>query len=248
MAFFGDAASLVVQVIMFYFLGLMIDPGKVPEYGGRETSYVAFVAVGIVLGAFLALGLGRVATALRNEQLMGTLESLFMTPTGPLTLQLGLAVYDVVYVPIRTGLFLGVVAFVFDIPLAGSGLVPALVILLLFIPFVWGLGMISGAAVLTYRRGAGILGLGATALNFTSGAYFPLDLFPGWIQDLAQANPVALAFDGTRATLLGGAGWGAVLPDLWIMTVWAVATLFAGTVALRLALRRERRRGTLGRY
>jgi ABC-2 type transport system permease protein len=248
MAFFSDAVGLVIQVIMFYFLGLMVDPGKVPEYGGHQTSYIAFVAVGIVLGAFLTLGLGRVATALRGEQLMGTLESLFMTPTTLLTLQLGLAIYDLVYVPIRTSMFLALVALIFGIPLALSGVAPALVILLLFIPFVWGLGMISGAIVLTYRRGAGMLGLGGMAVNFLSGAYFPLDLLPGWLQSIANANPVALAFDGTRAALLGGAGWEVVASGVWILAAWAAVALAAGSVALRLALRRERRRGTLGRY
>lgn len=247
-AFFGDALGLVVQIIMFYFLGLMVDPSKIPEYGGRPTSYIAFVAVGIVLGAFLALGLNQVAVALRNEQLMGTLESLFMTPTKLLTLQFGLAFYDLVYIPVRTALFLGMVALVFDVPIAWSGILPALILLLLFIPFVWGLGMISGAVVLTYRKGAGIIGLGATALNFTSGAYFPLDLFPSWVQRVATANPVALAFEGTRDVLLGGSGWGIIVPNLWILTLWAVVALSAGSIALRLALRRERRRGTLDRY
>ena len=49
--------------------------------------------------------------AFRNEQLMGTLEVLLMTPTTPATIQIGSVVYDLVYVPLRTGLFfLAVVA------------------------------------------------------------------------------------------------------------------------------------------
>jgi ABC-2 type transport system permease protein len=247
-AFFGDVINLAAQITMFYFLDLMIDPATVPAYGGEQTTYLAFVAIGIALGAFLALGLGRVATAMRGEQLMGTLESLFMTPTAPLTIQLGLAVYDLVYVPIRTALFLGLSAVVFDIAIDPSGVLPALAILLLLIPFVWGIGMVSAGVVITVRKGAGFLGIGALALNISSGAYFPLDLLPGWLEALARINPIAVAFDGTREALLGGAGWAALTSDMVILAVAAGLSLTAGNAALGFALRRERAKGTLGRY
>jgi len=248
MAFFGDGVGLAVQIVMFYFVGLMVDPSKIPEYGGQRASYLAFVTIGIALGAFLTLGLNRVAMAMRSEQLMGTLDSLFMTPTHPMTLQLGLAVYDLVYVPIRTALFIGIVSLLFEIGIAASGILPSLAILLLFIPFVWGLGMVSAAGVMTFRRGATILNLGALALNFSSGAYFPVDLLPGWMQGLTRANPIALAFDGTRQALLGGVGWKAVTPHVGIFIGAAALSLTIGAVALNLALRRERRRGTFGQY
>ena len=247
-AFFSDILNLVSQITLFYFVSLMVDPDVIPSYGGQQTSYIAFVSVGIALGAFLALGLGRVATAMRNEQLMGTLEVLYMTPTAPLTLQLGLAVYDLVYVPIRTFVFLAAVFVVYDVSVAVSGIAPAALILALFIPFVWGIGMISAAGVMTFRRGAGILGLGALALNITSGAYFPLTLFPAWVQTLAKLNPLAAAYEGTRAALLGGAAWSELAGQMLVLGVAALLSLSLGSAALGMALRRERSKGTLGRY
>ncbi|HEY5578441.1 MAG TPA: ABC transporter permease [Acidimicrobiia bacterium] len=247
-AFFSDILNLVAQITLFYFVSLMVDPSVIPSYGGQPTSYIAFVSVGIALGAFLALGLGRVATAMRNEQLMGTLEVLYMTPTAPLTLQLGLAVYDLVYVPIRTFVFLAAVFLVYDVSVAVGGIAPAALILALFIPFVWGIGMISAAGVMTFRRGAGILGLGALALNITSGAYFPLTLFPEWVQTLAKINPLAAAYEGTRSALLGGAAWSELTSEMLILGAAAILSLSLGSAALGVALRRERAKGTLGRY
>ena len=37
-AFFSDAFSLVLQAFLFYFVGLLVDDSKLPEYGGSQVS------------------------------------------------------------------------------------------------------------------------------------------------------------------------------------------------------------------
>lgn len=233
---------------MFYYLSLMVDPATLPSYGGRAPSYLEFTSVGIVLGAFVGLGLSQTSTALRQEQLMGTLESLLMTPVRPWVIQLGLATYDLMYVPIRTGIFLGVLAWLLDVTFLWTGLPAALAILLVFMPFVWGLGMIGAAIILTFKRGGGMVGVVSGAISIVSGAYFPLDLFPDWVQETAESNPVALAFEGSRQALLGGAGLADLGREILIIALWAVATLTLGQISGNLALARERRLGTLSLY
>lgn len=247
-AFFSDAAALFLQAISFYFIGLMVNPDVLPTFGGSEVTYLEFVAVGIALSVFLHLGLGRVATAIRNEQLLGTLESLLMTPTATATIQLGSIVYDSVYVPIRTALFFAVIGVAFGLHFEASGFLPALVVLLAFIPFVWGLGIASAAATLTFKRGSGGIGLGAAVLTLLSGAYFPLDLLPSWAAAAAELNPLALAIDGMRDALLGGTGWSGVDRALLALVPLSALSLAGGFLAFRAALRREQRRGSLGLY
>ena len=150
--------------------------------------------------------------------------------------------------PLRTGLFLGTLALALDVSFELSGIPAALLLLLVFIPFVWGLGMIGAAAVLTFKRGGGLVGIVATAIIVTSGAYFPLTLLPAWIRPLAEANPVGLAFEGTRQALLGGAGVGDVIAEAGMIAVWALGAIGVGHLAGVLALARERRRGTLVTY
>ena len=246
--FFSDIFALAFQIVLFYFLGRLVDPDALPQYGGRPTSYLEFAAVGIVLGAFMALGMSKTSTALRQEQLIGTLESLLMTPVRPWVIQLGMASYDLLYVPLRTAIFLGALAVALDVSFNLSGVPAALLLLLVFIPFVWGLGMIAAAAVLTFKRGGGIVGIVATAISVTSGAYFPLSLLPDWLRPIAEANPVGMAFEGTRQALLGGASLGEIAFDAMIIALWAVAAIGIGHVAGVLALARERRRGTLVTY
>jgi ABC-2 type transport system permease protein len=248
LAFVSDIVNLVGQVLLFYFVGLMINPDKLPTFGGTEVTYLEFAAIGIALGVFMQLALDRVSTALRGEQLMGTLESLLVTPTSPSTVQLGSVAFDLVYIPLRTAGFLVAVALAFGLHFDASGLLPALLILLVFIPFVWGLGVASAAVIMTFRRGGGVLGIGVVGLGLISGIYFPLDLLPGWLEAIAAFNPIAIAINGMREALLGGVGWDESLRTVLVLAPMSAASLAFGLTAFRRAVQRERRLGTLGLY
>jgi ABC-2 type transport system permease protein len=248
LVFVSDVLALFLQAFLFYFVGMLVDERRLPEYGGSPVSYMEFVTIGIALAAFVTIGLGRVSAALRREQMVGTLESMLVTPTAAATIQLGSVVYDLVYVPIRTGLFLILIAVAFDLDLNPTGLPPAALVLLFFIPFVWGLGLLSAAATLTFRGAQSGVGFGITILTLGSGAYFPLELFPGWVETLAVVNPMAIAINGMREPLLGAVVWSDALYHVAILLPFAGASLAAGVYAFRLALRRERRRGTIGLY
>lgn len=246
--FVAGVVSLVAQAVVFSFVSRMVDRSMVPQYGNTPTSYMAFVAVGIALSSLLNIGIGRMSVAVRNEQLMGTLESLLVTPTSPITLQLGLVLYSLVDVPLRIGVFLGLAAAFFEVNLQLRGIGPAMAIIAGFLPFVWGLAAASAAAVVTIRQTSGLIGLGGYALGVLSGAFFPLDLLPAWLAGIVRYNPVALALHGMRMALLGGAGWAETLPLLVLLVPTSAVTLGMGLLAFRLAEARERRNGTLGMY
>ncbi len=240
--------GLLAQAFVFSFVSRMVDRNTLPTYGGTLPSYMAFVAIGIAVNSLLNVGIGRTMAAMRGEQLMGTLESLLVTPTSATTLQLGLVVYDLVEVPIKTAVFLGFSILLFDVRVVAAGVVPAVAALITFLPFVWGLGAASAAAVLVFRQATSLIGLAGYALGIASGAFFPLDLLPPWAASTARFNPVAITLTATREALLGGAGWNEVLPRIvWLVPI-SLGTLALGMLAFRLAARWERRAGTLGQY
>ena len=207
-----------------------------------------FVAVGVALSAFMQVGLSHVASAIRKEQLTGTLESLLMTPTSTVTMQIGSVVYDLLYVPLRTAAFLAMVALGFGVHFHGSGVVPAAVLLFLFIPFVWGLGIASAASALTFRRGGAGISFGIVLLSFGSGAYFPVQLLPHWIVASSGWNPMAITVEGMRQALLAHVTWAQLGADAARLAPLGAFTLIVGLALFKRALRREQRRGTLGLY
>jgi ABC-2 type transport system permease protein len=246
--FVSDVLGLFSQALLFYFISEMVDAGELPSYGGSPTTYLEFVVVGVAVGVFVQFALTRVAAALRQEQLQGTLESMLATPTAPGTIQLGSVMFDLVYIPVRTIVFLAVMTFAFGLDFEVSGVVPATLVLLAFIPFVWGLGVLSAAVILTVRRGAGVAAIAGGLLALLSGAYFPITLLPAWLQEAAEWNPIAIALDGMRSALLGGADWMETAGDLAVLVPMSLISLLIGMGAFRLALRHERARGTLGTY
>ena len=81
-AFFSDWIGLAVQAVLFSFVGRLAKQSALPSFNGHQTSYMAFAMVGVAIGVFLQLGLDQIATGMRQEQLMGTLEPLLTFTTG----------------------------------------------------------------------------------------------------------------------------------------------------------------------
>ena len=246
--FITDWFSLLLQTLIFVYVGRLIPPESLPVYDGKRVDYLEFVAVGITLSSFLAVGLTRLMTAIRQEQVQGTLESLVLTPTAWTTLQIGSAVYDILYIPLRTAVFLALTVVLFDAQYTVGGVPAAFAVLLAFIPFVLGIGVISAAGTLTFRRGSGGIGFLVTILTLGSGAYFPLYVLPGWVQELAAYNPIAIAVSAMRDALLGDARFPDVVDDLVKLVPMSLLALVLGAAAFRKALARERKQGTLGLY
>lgn len=247
-AFLSDFINMFVQVITFGLIGRIVNPGSIPEYGQTQPGYVEFVVVGIVVTSFLQIALSRVVNVVRQEQLQGTLEAVMMTPTATSTFQIGSVAYDLVYVPVRTTLFLVAVSLLLDISFDPQGYLLAVPILLAFIPFVWGLGIFTAAATLTFRRGAGLITFFVSGLILLSESYFPLSVFPEWLQTVAELNPLYVALNAVRELVIGSSGWDVVPGTLAYLIPWAVVSLLAGVWSFRWALARERRAGTLGIY
>jgi ABC-2 type transport system permease protein len=247
-AFVGDLLAIAMQAVMFGFVAKLVDPSTLPSYNGVHTGYFEFVMVGVVIATVSGLLLQKVATAIRQEQMMGTLEALIVTPTSPTTVQAGSAAFDILFIPIRMALLLFAVAITLGLDFQTSGILPALLLLTCFVPFVWGLGLVVAGAIVAFRRGGGVIGFVMSILGLASGAFFPLTLLPGWIQGVAEANPVAIAMDGTRHALIGGSGWDGVGASVLVLLPLSVAALLAGFAAFRGALAREHRKGTLGMY
>jgi ABC-2 type transport system permease protein len=240
--------GIVAQVVAFSFLGKLIDPARMPTFGGTHATYIEFVAIGICLNMAVLLLLHELARALRTEQMIGTLESLLVTPTRIGTLQVGSTLFNLLYVPLRLCLFLAAISIVFGLHLHAAGVLPATALMLEFLPFLWGLGLIAASAILTFRRGTGAIGAGVMLVGLSSGAFFPLSVLPGWLAEVAAVNPLAIVLTALREALIGGAGWGALGPTLIELVPLAIASMGAGILCFRLVLRRERRLGTLGLY
>jgi ABC-type polysaccharide/polyol phosphate export permease len=247
-AFISEITGTFLQVGVFFFLSFLVDPTRMPRVGQTRADYMGFVAVGLSVALFYQIGVARLLSGVRNEQLMGTFEALLSTPTSPTTIQLGMVAYDLLRIPLRAGLLLGIAAGVFGVHLRWAGLGQALVLAFALLPFAWGMAAAMTALVVTVRQATGLIGFANYALLIGSGTYFPLEMFPQWLAVPLALNPLALALQGTRDALLGEMGWSETFRLAVLILPVAISTWAVGTMAFRYALQRERRAGTLGLY
>lgn len=243
-----DWFAILAQVLLFAFIGEMVAVEAIPEYGGRQPSYLEFATIGIIVNTLLNVGLNGLVTVMGGEQRTGTLEQVLSTSVRMPTYQVGSGLFALLYTPVRLIVLLGLVAALLGGRFSFADLGPALLVLAAFVPVVWGIGLAAAGSVVTIRRGAGIAGFAGIVLGAASGAYFPIDLLPSWLQAVMRYNPVTVTLETTRAVLLGGAGWAAVWQPVAVLLAAGAAAIAVGSLVFRMALRRELRKGTLSLY
>jgi ABC-2 type transport system permease protein len=101
-----------------------------------------------------------------------------------------------------------------------------------------GAGMLLGATFSNEQQAAGVgvmLSLGLAALG---GAMFSIDLFPPTMQRIAHVTPHAWALDGYAELVRRGGNTLDILPELAVLTAYAIVLLALASWRLRVALTR----------
>jgi ABC-2 type transport system permease protein len=70
-----------------------------------------------------------------------------------------------------------------------------------------------------------VFGILNTLLFFPSGAIYPIQAFPPWLQAIAIVDPFTYAVHGFKALLLKESGLLAIVPDMVYLSIFAVATV-----------------------
>jgi ABC-2 type transport system permease protein len=236
--------SAIFNVLAYYFISETFDGGAGAQLDGAP-SYFAFALVGIVITTTVQSAALAVARRLREEQLTGTLEAVAGQPLRDAELAVGLAGYPFVLSGLRTIAYMLVAGLLFGVSFAETDWVGFVVIIFTTTAFVLGLGLLIAALVLLVKRAESLAGLATFGLAFLGGAFFPVEAFPSWLEAIARLAPTRLAYDGTREALYTGEGWGS---DAAILLAIAAVAVPVGIWAFDRALRRQRRRGTLGEY
>ncbi|HET9285020.1 MAG TPA: ABC transporter permease [Candidatus Angelobacter sp.] len=81
-----------------------------------------------------------------------------------------------------------------------------------------------------------IFGILNTLLYFPSGAIYPIQAFPKWLQWIAVLDPFSYSVHGFKAVLLKGVGLAAIWPDLLYLGLFAVITFVLSTLLFKRTL------------
>ena len=81
-----------------------------------------------------------------------------------------------------------------------------------------------------------IFGVLNTLLFFPSGAVYPQQAFPGWMQVIAKVDPFTYIVHGLKSLMLKNTGFDAISFDLLYLSVFAAVTMTAATALFRRTL------------
>ena len=94
-----------------------------------------------------------------------------------------------------------------------------------------GLSLLIAARPQSTEVASGWMNLAMLPMWVLSGIFFSSERFPEAAQPFIKALPLTATNDALRATMLQGAGLGAVAPQIGVIALWLVLTF---TLALKL--------------
>lgn len=198
----------------------------------KESNYMIPSELGFIAAAIAAM---IASMGIARERELGTLEQLMVTPIRSVELVVGKSILAVTLGYTEFLLMLGMVVWVFDVPMRGS--LPLLMVIAFFYMLVelgWGL-MISAVAH-TQMQALLISFAVIMVMVIFSGYAFPVDTMPAFMQTIASLFPLKHWLIVFRSIMLKGAGVAVFWQEL-LAIAGLGAVIYTGTI---LFLRRVR--------
>lgn len=226
------------------------DPASIRVFAERSgTSDVAgFVFVGFFMYMWLSNVLWGPGTALRQEQVRGSLEALFLTPVSRLVILFGPSTS--VFLPmVLNVLVMGLALWLlFGVTPSLASALSTLALFALSIPAMYGIGSLFSAAVLRFGEVGPLVQLVRGVFVLACGVSFPLVLLPGWAQAVGTVLPPTHIVSAGRLLLLEDVPLTAVAGQIALTVVLGAVICALAVVVFRRTERSARRDGMLGRF
>jgi len=211
------------------------------------TEYVGYIAVGTMIWMWQNIVLWAVGYSLRNEQMRGTLESNWLSPTWRFAYLLGSSIPQLVsmfMLMLVSGLEY---AFLFKVNFSGS-LWLTLLVILAAIPSVYGLGFAFASVVITLKEANAFVFLVRGIVMVFCGITYPLAILPNWMQSVSQWLPQTYIIHAVRTAALSTEGFSAIAFDLKMLVIFGIIWLAFGYLLFNMMERRARQTGAIGQY
>ena len=198
---FFDFLRTIIMVVTYYFFSFIVTPRHLIA-SGYTSDYFVFAAIGLALGAFTSLSLRGFAITVFFEQITGTIECAFVTPSGILPILIGDILFYILYASTHCVLVLGILVMMGKITFTVWTILSVILLVLGLFLGNLPLGIISAALILKYKQGDPI-SLILTWLNyFLSGVFYPISLIPESIRMLSYVFPLTWTLHGIRLAIM----------------------------------------------
>jgi ABC-2 type transport system permease protein len=239
--FLTQLLSMLFSVTLFHFIAKLVH---VAPFATSE-AYFAFALIGLVTLQVLNSTLHTPSGALSQELGAGTFERLLVSPFGavrgmlatmafPLLYALAIALAMLVFAGVAFGLHVdwSTLPLLFPVAILGA---------LSFAPF----GVLAMAMVLVFKQASNGVTFLVAGISLISGLYFPISVLPHWMRVLSEVQPFTPAADLMRHVVAATPLHESLASELAKLAGFPIVLFPLSVIALRLAIARGRRRGTI---
>jgi ABC-2 type transport system permease protein len=214
-------------------------------YGG---DYFTFALVGTAALSYFSVALGSFAGSLGQEQQMGTMEALLVTPNDPKLLLVCGAAWPFIFATVQLVLYIALGALLFHAKIALGNLAIASGMLLLTLAAFSAVGLAAAGLIMVVKRTGALLGFVGSAFGLLGGVLYPISVLPRPFQLLAYALPMSHGLEGVRLALVPNPDLGAIGRDALALGLFTVVLVPVAFWGFEWSVRQCRRTGSLGHY
>ena len=244
-SFFIQYLLMPFNLIGTRFLADLVGPREaLAQYGG---DYFAFALIGTALQIAMYPCLTVFRGAVREAQVLGTLEAILMTRTRPASSVAYSGLYQLLQLSVQPIVIIPIVGVVLGAHFAWSGAPAALAVLLLALVGFAGMGLCSAAFTIAFKQNEPFtVGL-VSVSTLLSGVIFPIELLPEPLRWVSLVLPLTHAAEAIRGTFIANAAVTHLELHIAVTAAFA-AFLPLGLFAVSRAFGYARDRGSLGQY
>lgn len=180
-----------------------------------------------MMAMFATFGMVGGAAVLIQERRSGTLRRLVVMPIHKSSIILGKLLGILLGGVLQMAILILVTAVAFGVPWGNSPLALTLVVLA-FALAITSLSMMMAALTKTLAQANALGTIIVLSISSLGGAWWPLDIVPGWMQTVGRFSPMSWAMDGFQDVITRGLGVTAVLPETAVLLGFAAVFLFVG--------------------
>jgi ABC-2 type transport system permease protein len=240
--------SIVLFCLVFFFLAKMLGETRIKTLENYNGDYFSFALIGMAFYSFFTILLNSFSSRLREEQLTGTLEAIFLAPIRVPTLLVGISILSLARGFITIIIFFAVGALFLKARMVISNLPMFGLIFLLCTANFLSIGIIASSFILIFKRGNPVNWFLEALFLLAGGVIYPVSVLPGWIQKISDALPITYALKALRASLIPGADASGIGLQIAMLFISALVLLPVATISFCSALRIVKTQGTLSHY
>jgi len=248
LAFFSFTFNITFTLFHLVLFGSMFSTATSSVLSPYGNDFISYIVIGSIGWAFLWSIMTATSLSLRNEMMMGTLESIIITPTKTHTIIFSYVVYGCLFGMLSMGILFIVGIIFFDIFAFTSAGIFTIIIFVLSAAMMMGLGFLFSGLTIWIKNIGETVPILQNLVMFFCGVYFPISVLPEFLQPIANIMPFYYSIEGLRLSLIPTTPQSELIKYSWILLALSIVFMIAGLIVLKKGLIKAKKDGSLAFY